>query len=648
MDAADSFAHEGGVDDELEALLFDADSAQSAEVRARRSSVQPSVIAASLPPEPVGIAEFGEEAYCEAYPDIHAAISNGLLDSATSHFWRHGRQENRLNSPPYLEALIGAAAEFPATNVALSVDAVIISQSGTALIVGWLDDRVKPLRSLSVIRGNEGSNSRAIGRCRRSDVDALLTAPAGFAFGFWLVIKLEANEARSTNVIIRVRLADGSFEQREVQAGVSTDADLRDTIFGHFAALQYYGNRDIEAFTVLDRGLGKSLALFNRSISGSIVAAAHAEYYGPRRSRFKASLIVCLFGKIEYFFLQNALFANTIGIDEYEFIYVSNSPELAESLHKEAQIAERIYGLSITLVTLPGNGGFSAANNAAARFANSDRVIFVNPDVFPRSRDWALNHEALLERLPRERTALFGVPLYYDDGSLMHGGMYFEVDQGLSVKSSSIRSHGMLRVEHYGKGAPEWSDRYTRSRPVPAVTGAFISADREWFENLGGFTEDYVFGHYEDADLCLKSLRQGVPAWLHDLRFWHLEGKGSTRRPPHEGGSLLNRWLFTQRWGSTISEGLAGPSPTHKLLNVDGLAANGHTIPSDAASVPLGRAESVPEEPIVAAIPVISEIPTDAVTEPTPSGPGPGRKAASGTASRSRRAGRAATGDRNG
>jgi hypothetical protein len=78
---------------------------------------------------------------------------------------------------------------------------------------------------------------------------------------------------------------------------------------------------------------------------------------------------------------------------------------------------------------------------------------------------------------------------------------------------------------------------------------------------LGGFTEDYVFGHYEDADLCLKSMVSGTMPWMHDLRLWHLEGKGSTRRPVHEGGSLVNRWLFSARWAGLIENALLGTHP---------------------------------------------------------------------------------------
>ena len=99
---------------------------------------------------------------------------------------------------------------------------------------------------------------------------------------------------------------------------------------------------------------------------------------------------------------------------------------------------------------------------------------------------------------------------------------------------------------------------------VNPVSGAFISIHRDWFENLGGFSEEYIFGHYEDADLCLRSLDNGVAAWVHDLDFWHLEGKGSTRLPHHEGASAVNRWLFTRRWHDRVVPELLGrvsPSP---------------------------------------------------------------------------------------
>jgi hypothetical protein len=151
----------------------------------------------------------------------------------------------------------------------------------------------------------------------------------------------------------------------------------------------------------------------------------------------------------------------------------------------------------------------------------------------------------------------------------MHGGMYFEVDACFHPTPEGMTRRSMIRVENYGKGAPPWASQYVASRAVPAVTRAFLSIDRAWFEKLGRFTEHYIFDHYEDADLCLKSLRQGFPAWLHDIRMWHLGGKGSRRPAQHEGGSLVNRWHFARTWIPTIDPGLLGPGAQDRLMRLD-------------------------------------------------------------------------------
>jgi hypothetical protein len=49
--------------------------------------------------------------------------------------------------------------------------------------------------------------------------------------------------------------------------------------------------------------------------------------------------------------------------------------------------------------------------------------------------------------------------------------------------------------------------------------------------------------------------------------MWHLEGHGSTRLPVHEGGALVNRWLFSSTWGAIISEDLLGAEPSRDLFD---------------------------------------------------------------------------------
>jgi len=259
--------------------------------------------------------------------------------------------------------------------------------------------------------------------------------------------------------------------------------------------------------------------------------------------------------------LQTALFSKCRGLERYELIYVCNSPEMADRLIRDATIASRIYGTPIRLVILPGNAGFGVANNVGLNAARSKRILFVNPDILPVETGWPEQHSRLVRTLPPEQVTMFGVSLYYDDGSLMHGGMYFEVDVGFSFRDQKAKRRAMLRVEHYGKGAPPETKEYLSSRPVPAVTGAFMSVERSWFERLGGFAPEYIFGHYEDADLCLKSLTSGKPPWIHHLPFMHFEGKGSSSRPGLDAGKIVNRWHFSNVWGEFVTTQLCGQRP---------------------------------------------------------------------------------------
>jgi GT2 family glycosyltransferase len=513
--------------------------------------------------------EFDENAYLAAFDDVIVALDTHEFDTAREHFEVHGRREGRLIDEKYLRAL-GLGPRFDALNerVPVSIDTVICCASGTLLVVGWLDDRESPLASLLISSGGRAWNTTAIGRVKRDDVNSVLQAAPGQSFGFWAVVKIDDQLSASDVWMIRARLQNGRSGETSLAIRMVTETELRSTILSYFASTAYYGNRDVESFLALEAGIGAGLVALNRRITGAIVAGAWVSYHGPVKSAYKGSIIVCLFGKHEFMFIQSALFSSAPGAADYEYIYVSNSPELTEILEKEARNCARIYGISIVLVCLPDNAGFGAANNVAARYARSARLMITNPDVFPRDDRWAERHADIIDSAPAEQTAMFGVPLYYDDGSLMHHGMYFEIDSGISVRPDGVYARPMIRTEHYGKGAPAWSREFVCPRPVSAVTGAFISADRAWFESLGGFNEDFLFGHYEDADLSLKSLAAGRPVWVQDFPLWHMEGKGSTRREAHEGGILVNRWLFTRQWGALIGDSVRGPQPAHPALQL--------------------------------------------------------------------------------
>jgi GT2 family glycosyltransferase len=445
---------------------------------------------------------------------------------------------------------------------------MLVSRTGGILVVGWLDDMAAPLDHIRIAGPGwfYTFDASSVVRFRRSDVEAALGSSSAHGFGFLAFAFSDFALDVSGGCDLVIVTKGGGQSTVASTPRLAGDVELRDVILSRMAESEVFGDRQIEAMRTLDGPIGREIIKHNLRITRDIVAGACVERFGQPPNSLRGSIIVCLYGKPEYLFLQNAMFAGCPGFEDYELVYVSNSAEMSDRLLKEARAAQQVYGLPQTVVLLPENAGFAAANNAAVNHAASNRLLIVNPDVFPRDRDWAQKHTQIVANLPLSQTRIFGVPLCYDDGSLMHGGMYFEADTGVSIEAGRVSQRHMLRVEHYGKGAPAWASQFTRPRPIQAVTGAFISLDRSWFETLGGFTENYVFGHYEDADLCLKSIQKGRAPWIHDIRMWHLEGKGSLRLPVHEGGSLVNRWLFTKTWREFIADGLYGPEPTSPMF----------------------------------------------------------------------------------
>jgi GT2 family glycosyltransferase len=528
----------------------------------------PKVSAATSPPkrtEPLSATlssdtapeDFDESAYLAAFPDVARSIRDGECPSALDHYELCGSREGRLTHPDY-EAIIRAdTAGFPEA----SVDRIYGCNDGQCLVLGWVnDDEQDPVRRL-VLRNALGlrGSTTAFYRYRRMDVTSYLNLPGDRNLGFLAIVEVERPEGMSAQVA-EVTLSVG-VERKTFDSPIRPVAEER---FMELAleplGIQTVGHAPVELFRYLDAGLGRSLIALNLKVSGRMALGAQTVQIGVGPARPEASVIVCLYGRPELLTIQCALFSKCRGIENYEFIYVSNSPETAELLIKDATIANRIYGMPITLILLPGNAGFGIANNIAANAARSARLLIVKPDIFPMNPEWPSQHSRIVNDLPPEQVAIFGAPLYYDDGSLMHGGMYFEVDEEFSFLDQQPTRCEMLRVEYYGRGAPPHRNPFLVSRPVPAVTGAFMSVEREWFESLGGFSPEFIYEHYEDADLCLKSFTAGKPAWLHYLPFLYFEGNGSAYRPAQEGGILVNRWHFTKAWGEIVKKSIHGPA----------------------------------------------------------------------------------------
>ncbi len=565
---------------------------------AREKSVRPAsrqILMAKRPAETAAV--FDEETYLRYNPDVRAAVAGGAFGSGREHYERYGRAEGRpfRKIDPVLRnrVIISNELQFQREIPKLppcAVESVRLSQHGGIFILGWVNDIHDPLDSVDLYFGgwSISFDHSTLARSRRVDAESAIGNAARHLFGFW-GFQFAGRKLPGGQCSAVVRLQSGAETGFVIQAELLADHELRKIALGFLAGTTFFGNHDFEAAASIEQGIGAQLVELNRTINRHVIATPHVQRFGAGHPRYRGSLVVCLYGRAEYMFLQNAAFAGQAGIEGYEIIYVSNSPQIGEQLLREARLCSHIYGIDQTVIILSANAGYAAANNLAARHARSDRLMILNPDVFPRESDWIARHAALIAGLPPPQTTLFGAPLYYDDGSLMHAGMYFERDTVPSFADPKRVSRSLLRVAHFGRGAPPDSAGFRKSRPVPAVSGAFMSISRSWFEKLGGFNEDYIFGHYEDADLCLKSIRNGRLPWLHDIGLWHLEGKGSNRMRQHDGGSIVNRWLFTRTWREIVGADLLGPAPSRKVFD----AASGLTA-RPAARRPAGKRVETP------------------------------------------------------
>lgn len=170
----------------------------------------------------------------------------------------------------------------------------------------------------------------------------------------------------------------------------------------------------------------------------------------------------------------------------------------------------RAEGVVIRTADEPFN--WAKLNTEALQGGDQPLVVFANNDIEALSRGW---DSVIRRELARPDIGVVGARLLYGDRTLQHAGILLDAVEG--------------RPMHEGVGADPLEDgpmgRYRRTRPVAAVTGAFMAVRRETFEQLGGFDPRLAVG-YNDVDLCLKARAAGLKVlFAADLVLIHHESK---------------------------------------------------------------------------------------------------------------------------
>lgn len=566
------------------------------------------------PSEPsAGAPRFLAETYRDRFPDLQKIAAERPDFDFEAHYIRHGRAETRHLAEP----LKGG------------VDVALISGGGFLFLSGWLDD--------SMLRRNLFTPPELTVTLRMAFYEAELPAAAVMRsyrrdikegrglledadLGFVILVPLPAEMRVGDRLDLTIACAGRRLALTEIAPKIVSDGYLVSYYLGFFRALEAGRHRMGACMEAYGRHGAALVALWRAHLAGLAPGSLldlgvdreagpetgpeGAERSGPERSGPTFSVLLVLYGKLEFFQAQCATLIARLAQAGGELIAVLNSPGLAVEAVALARHAHAAFGIPIRLLIMEGNAGFGAANNRAARLARSDRLICLNPDVFARPDT---DFDALTARLaalgPRE---IVGARLHYADGTVMHEGMTILADPAPRrlPPAAPLFSEMLLRVDHPLKGVPPDLDRAApapveqaeragepgsypgqpqtaspqigaplgkapntasvdtaSANPVSAgpltveaVTGSFLMIRRTFFDDLGGFSPDYVMAYYEDADLCLRARAAGGQVRLDPaIALTHLEGRGSGQGSGQDGpgtalpAMLFNRCLFTDR-----------------------------------------------------------------------------------------------------
>jgi GT2 family glycosyltransferase len=199
------------------------------------------------------------------------------------------------------------------------------------------------------------------------------------------------------------------------------------------------------------------------------------------------------------------------------------------------------------LTTLPGldyirngsNQGFVRACNRGAALARGAYVCFLNNDTVVKGA-W-LDHLVSTAEADSSIGAV-GSKLVYPDGKLQDAG-------------SIIWRDGT--GWNYGRGENPADPHYNYVRDTDYVSGAALLIRRSIFNDLGGFSEEFVPAYYEDADLCFGVHSLGFRV-VYQPRSEVIHYEGATSgRDLNKGAKRfqnVNLPKFRKKWAAALEK----------------------------------------------------------------------------------------------
>ncbi len=443
-----------------------------------------------------------------------------------------------LREMQLLFPLAKAGVTMKAKPVGGEIDLAVSHGAGGLFVSGWLHDPHDLVESITAISatGRRTALTAPMHRFPRPDVGQYYGHEPHGTAGFATYVPLPDDATQSYQHRFELALRSGEMLHVVAPPQPLVAAEGRNAVLGCMPPSH-----------VTDEALANCIGPAAASLHALHLAAKKTPEvvdFGTPPALPTVSVVVPLYKVLDFVRFQLAAFAVDPMMAEAELIYVLDSPEQRDELQHLLRGLHALYQVPVRLVVMPANYGFAAASNAGAAVGRAPTVLFLNSDVIPDGNGWL---QTLLGALIADQgLGAVGPKLLFDDESLQHAGMYF--DRDLTGRWYNL---------HYHKGLPRHFAPACVARMVPAVTGACLLMRRALIESLGGFSEDYIIGDYEDSDLCLRLRQNGLEiGYVPQAELFHLERQSIQRHTGYTRGvaCAYNRRLNAERWGWMMAE----------------------------------------------------------------------------------------------
>lgn len=224
----------------------------------------------------------------------------------------------------------------------------------------------------------------------------------------------------------------------------------------------------------------------------------------------------------------------------YEFIIVENNSTEQSVFDYYREISERD---NVQVLYYKGGFNYSAINNYGAEAARGEYILLLNNDTQLIDGDCI---SQMLGCCQREDVGIVGAKLYYEDGTIQHGGVI--------IGLGGIAGHAFAGCDE-SEGL--YQSRTHALCDYNAVTAACLMVRKSVFEAAGGLDEAFGIA-FNDIDFCLKVRRLGgLVVYNPNAILYHYESKtrGSEDTPEKQERFQDEIELFCEKWNDILRRG---------------------------------------------------------------------------------------------